>query len=98
MKSILYIEIFLDIQEVKDKSKVPTCNLAEVVHASWLAGKGFQGSMKLYEASVSDIAQALLQIEKSYAFTKGRYHGSGPFAEKLANRINFATECRENGC
>ena len=44
--------------------------------------------MNLYEASVTDISQALLQSAKSYAFTKGRYHGSGPSAEKLANRIN----------
>ena len=37
---------------------------------------------------MTDISQALLQSAKSYAFTKGRYHGSGPSAEKLANRIN----------
>ena len=73
---------------MEDISNVPTCNLAEVVHASWLAGKGFQGTMNLDEASVTDLSQALLQSAKAYAFSKGRYQGCGPSSEKLASRVN----------
>ena len=59
------------------------------MHASWLEGKGFQGSINLYEADVTDLSQALLQSIKAYAFTKGRYDGCGPSsAEKLASRVN----------
>ena len=65
------------LQEIEDITYVPTCNLAEVVHDSWLARKGFQGTMNLYEASMIDLLQALLQSAKAYAFLKGRYHGCG---------------------
>ena len=75
------------VQEVEDIAYVPTYNLSKVVHASWLAGVGFKGTIDLYEAAVTDLSQALLQSTKSYAFNRGRYHGSGPSAQKLASRV-----------
>ena len=75
------------MQNVEDIVYVPTCNLLEVVYASWLASMGFQGSIDLYEATVNDLSQALLQSTKSYAFNKGRYHGSRRLAQKLASRV-----------
>ena len=72
---------------MEDISNVPTCNLAEVVHASWLAGKGFQGTMNLYKASVTDLSQPLLQSAKAYAFSKGRYHGCSSLTKNLASRV-----------
>ena len=72
---------------MEDIGNVPTCNLAEVVNASWLASKGFQGTMNLYEASVTDLSHALLQSAKAYAFSNCRYHGCGPSTKKLASRV-----------
>ena len=82
---------------MEDIVYVPTCNLSEVVHASWLASMGFQGSIDLYEAAVNDLSQALLQSTKSYAFNRGRYHGSGPSAQKLASRVaRGQSSCPQN--
>ena len=85
------------MQDVEDIVYVPTCNLSEVVHASWLASMGFQGSIDLYEAAINDLSQALLQSTKSYAFNRGRYHGSGPSAQKLASRVaREQSSCPQN--
>ena len=65
----------------------PTTNLSKVVHASWLVGQGYKAKMDLYEASVSDLSQALLQSTKAYAYSKGRYHGLGPSASRLAKKV-----------
>ena len=85
------------MQDVEDIVYVPTCNLSEVVHASWFASMGFQGSIDRYEAAVNDLYQALLQSTKSYAFNRGRYHGSGPSAQKLASRVaRGQSSCPQN--
>ena len=85
------------MQDVQDIVYVPTCNLSEVVHASWLASMGFQGSIDLYEVAVNDLSQALLQSTKSYAFNRGRYHGFGPLAQKLASRVaRGQSSCPQN--
>ena len=75
------------MQDVEDIVYVPTCNLSEVVHASWLASMGFQGSIDLYEAAVNDLSQALLQNTKSYAFNMSKYHGSKPSTQKLVSKV-----------
>ena len=66
---------------------LPTSQHA-ILQASWLARKGFQGTINLCKAVVIDLSQALLQSTKAYAFSKGRYHGSGPSTKKLASRVN----------
>ena len=79
------------MQEVEDITMVPTINTLEVVNANWLAGSGFKGTTDLYEASVSDLSQALLQSTKINAFSKGCFHGSGPNTQRLANRVHGGT-------
>ena len=75
------------MQEAEDITFIPTTNLAETKHASWLAGEGYKQILSLYDACVSDLANALLQSVKMLAFIEGRYHGAGPSAEKLAQRM-----------
>ena len=85
------------MQDVEDIVYVPTCNLSEVVHASWLASMGFQGSIDLYKIAINDLSQALLQSTKSYAFNRDRYHGSGPPTQKLASRVaRGQSSCPQN--
>ena len=74
------------LQDMEDLAFLPTTNLAETKHASWLAGEGNKDMLSLYDACVSDLANALLQGVKMLASVEGRYHGAGPSAEKLARR------------
>lgn len=60
--------------------------MAEPIHASWLAAKGFKGALNMYDARVSDLANALLQSSKRHTFIGGKYHGASPSAETLAKR------------
>ena len=61
--------------------------MAETKHASWLASKGNKHVLNLYDACVSDLANALLQSAKMLAFVEGKYKGVEPSAEKLAKRV-----------
>ncbi|MCO5586764.1 hypothetical protein L7F22_040706 [Adiantum nelumboides] len=49
---------------------VPRTNLSESRHASWLAGEGYKQKISLYDATVSDIGNTLLQQEKCMAYTE----------------------------
>ena len=44
--------------------------------------------LNLYDACVSDLANALLQSSKRHAFIGGKYHGARPSAETLAKRAH----------
>ena len=44
--------------------------------------------LNLYDACVSDLANAMLQSAKMLAFVEGKYKGTGPSAEKLARRVS----------
>ena len=43
--------------------------------------------LNVYDACLSDLANALLQSAKMLAFIEGKYKGTGPSAEKLARRL-----------
>ena len=43
--------------------------------------------LNIYDACVSDLANAMLQSAKMLAFVEGKYKGTGPSAEKLARRV-----------
>ena len=61
-KHLFLTLIFL--QEVENISFVPTTNLSESKHASWLASVGNKQLLNVYDACVSDLANALLQSAK----------------------------------
>ena len=66
---------------------MPRTNMAEPVHASWLAAEGFKGTLNLYDACVSDLANALLQSSKRHAFIGGKYHGAGLVLRLLLSEL-----------
>ena len=45
--------------------------------------------LNIYDACVSNLANALLQSAKMLAFVEGKYKGTRPLAEKLARRVAF---------
>ena len=45
--------------------------------------------LNIYDACVSDLANAMLQSAKMLAFVEGKYKGTGPSAEKLARCVAF---------
>ena len=77
---------------MEDIAFIPTTNLSETKHASWLASLGNKQMLNIYDACVSDLANALLQSAKMLAFIKGKYKGRGPSAEKLARRVSFGKQ------
>ena len=72
---------------MQDIAFVPTTNLSESKHASWLASVGNKQMLNVYDACVSDLANALLQSAKMLSYVDGKYKGTGPSAEKLAKRV-----------
>ena len=52
-------------------------NMAEMKHASWLAGEGFKSKIGLYDATISDLGNNLLQQSKRQAYLEGKYIGKG---------------------
>ena len=67
---------------------MPRTNMAKPVHASQLVAEGFKGTLNLYDACVSDLANALLQSSKRHAFIGGKCHGVGPNAKTLAKQAH----------
>ena len=65
------IDIKHVMQDAQDSPFVLTINLIETKHASWLAGKGNKQLINVYNACVSDLANALLQSAKMLAFIEG---------------------------
>ena len=74
---------------MEDIAFILTTNLSETKHASWLASVGNKQMLNIYDACVSDLANAMLQSAKMLAFVEGKYKGTGPSAEKLARRVAF---------
>lgn len=72
---------------MQDSAFVPSTNLSETKHASWLASVGNKQMLNLYDACVSDLANALLQSAKMLAFVEGKYKGSGPSTDNLVRRL-----------
>ena len=81
------MKLLFFFQDVQDIAFVPTTNLSETKHASWLENVGNKQLLIVYGACVSDLANALLQSAKMLAFVDGKYKGTGPSAEKLARRV-----------
>lgn len=67
-------------------ANTPRTNLSESKHGSWLAGEGGRTKISLYDACVSDLANALLQSAKQQAYLQGRHLGEGPSLQSLINR------------
>ncbi|KAI5054553.1 hypothetical protein GOP47_0030519, partial [Adiantum capillus-veneris] len=65
---------------------IPRTNLSESRHASWLAGEGHKPKISLYDATVSDIGNTLLQQSKRMAYTEGKYIGIGPSIRKMRDK------------
>lgn len=69
-----------------EEAHTPRSNLSESMHGSWLAGEGYKDKITLYDACVSDMANALLQSAKQYGYLNGKHLGEGPSLEKLIDR------------
>ena len=77
------------MQDVQESAFVPTTNLSETKHASWLASIGNKQMLNVYDACVSNLANALLQSAKMLAFVEEKYKGAGPSTENLVRRVLF---------
>ena len=75
----------------EDQAQTPRTNLAESMHGSWLAGEGYKEKITLYDACISDMANALLQSAKQYAYQMGKHKGERPSLSKLMERAASRT-------
>ena len=75
------------LQDAKDSAFVPTTNLSKTRHASWLSNVGSMKMLNLYNASILDLANALLQCAKILAFVEGKYKGIQPSIETLLRQV-----------
>ena len=75
----------------EDQAQTPRTNLAESMHGSWLAGEGYKEKISLYDACISDMANALLQSAKQYAYQMGKHKGEGPSLSRLMERDKSRT-------
>ncbi|KAJ7570138.1 hypothetical protein O6H91_01G110800 [Diphasiastrum complanatum] len=66
---------------------MPTVNLSESWHGSWLAAEAYRSQLSLYDACVGDLVNAILQSARYAFYTKGRHIGIGPSLEKLISRV-----------
>ena len=85
---ILHLTLFFTyiVLSQEDQAHTPRTNLAESMHGSWLAGEGYKEKITLYDACISDMANALLQSAKQYAYQMGKHKGEGPSLSKLMER------------
>lgn len=89
---IFYLLQIVNVDNVEDLARTPRTNLAESVHGSWLAGEGQRKQISLYDAAVTDLANAILQTTKQISFNEGRHIGRGPSLQDLVDRVF----CRAN--
>lgn len=80
----------MQVEDSVDTINTPRTNFSEAKHGSWLAGEGNRAKISLYDACVSDMANALLQSAKQYAYMLGRHLGQGPSLENLVERSKSA--------
>lgn len=69
-----------------ERAQVPSINLSESVHASWLSGEGGKKKISLYDACVSDVLNSYIQCAKRLGFMTGRFIGTGPSMESMLNK------------
>lgn len=74
------------MQSLEDQCFMPQTNLSEMKHASWLAGEGFKSVIGLYDATISDLGNNLLQQSKRQAYLEGKYIGNGPGIKEMKER------------
>ena len=72
---------------MEDIAFIPTTKLSKTKHASWLASVGNKQMLNIYNACISHLANALLQMAKMLAFVEGKYKGTGPSAKNLARCV-----------
>jgi hypothetical protein len=65
---------------------MPSCNLVEIVHNTWLQQSG-NWENDLYVATVDDFVKALIQVSRYYQFLKGEHAGIGPGKEELMLQV-----------
>lgn len=71
-----------------ERAQIPSTNLSESIHASWLAGEGGHKKITLYDACVTDVINAYIQCTKQLGFMTGRYIGTGPDMESFLKRMS----------
>ena len=57
------IDIFAILQADKgpwERAQIPSINLSESVHASWLSGEGGKRRLSLYDACVTDVLNSYI--------------------------------------
>ncbi len=70
-----------------EKAQIPTTNLSESIHASWLSGEGGAHKISLFDACVTDVINAYLQCAKYLGYETGRFMGTGPDMNTLLERV-----------
>lgn len=75
------------MMDEEDEANVPTTNLSEVVHSVWQRVDSYSTKLSLYEASVGDLANSILQSAREKSFLLGHYMGTGPSLQHLMERI-----------
>lgn len=68
------------------RAQIPSVNLSESVHSSWLSGKGGKKKLSLYDACVTDVLNSYIQCAKRLGYMTGRFIGSGPSMESMLAR------------
>lgn len=71
-----------------EKAQIPTTNLSESIHASWLSGEGGAHKISLFDACVTDVVNAYMQCAKYLGYETGRFVGTGPDMDTLIQRVN----------
>ena len=70
-----------------EKARIPTTNLSESIHASWLSGEGGAQKISLFDACVTDVVNVYMQCAKYLGYETGRFMGTGPDMDTLMQRV-----------
>lgn len=80
--------VYMEVLDDMHLANTPRTNLSESKHGSWFASQGKRKLISLYDACVSDLANALMQSAKQHAYSMGRHLGEGPSLQTLIDRAN----------
>ena len=75
---------------IEERTEMPTCNLAEIVHNKWLQQSGNK-MICLYEATVDDMIRAFMQIANYQTWLKWGFDGKGHDLTSL--KLKAAVKC-----
>ena len=71
-----------------EKAQVPTINLSESIHASWLSREGGVRKISLFDACVTDVINDYMQCAKYLCYEVCKYMGVGLDMVALMQRVN----------